>query len=136
MLCPGLSDMDIFYQITEGIRITARPSYLSDQSDPWQRRYVFTYRIRLENVGDTPAQLVWRHWYIHDSVAGKSEVEGEGVVGKKPLLTPGQVHEYESFCVLQSPQGHMEGYYEFRRPDGSSFQAAIPRFQLRVNAEA
>ena len=43
--------MDIFYQITEGIRITARPSYLADQSDPWQRRYVFTYRIRLENVG-------------------------------------------------------------------------------------
>lgn len=128
--------MDIFYRMTEGIRITARPFYLADQSDPWQRRYVFTYHIRIENVGETPVQLLWRHWYIHDSVAGESEVEGEGVVGQKPLLRPRQVHEYESFCVLQSPLGHMEGFYQFRRPDGSTFEAAIPRFQLRVNAEA
>ncbi len=114
--------MAIFYRITEGIGITI---YLAEHSDPWQRRYVFTYRVRIENVGDTPAQLVWRHWNIHDSVAGESEVEVEGVVGKRPLLALGEVHEHESLCVLQGPEEDMEGYYQFRRPDSSTVQTAI-----------
>lgn len=60
----------LYHRITEGIRVTARPSYLPEQSDPLEPRYVFAYRIRIENVGDEAAQLLWRHWYIHDPVAG------------------------------------------------------------------
>src|ERR1700741_4763025 len=94
---------------TEGKRVTARPFYLEEQSAPEEQRYVFTYHMRIENVGEHPAQLVWRHWYIHDPVAGASEVEGEGVVGQQPTIGPGGVHEYQSFCVLQAPEGQMEG---------------------------
>ena len=124
--------MPFFYRITEGIRVTAQPYYVAEQSDPNQQRYVFAYHIRIENVGKQIAQLMWRHWYIHDPVAGDNEVEGEGVVGQQPLLKPGDVHEYQSFCVLRGPEGHMEGTYQFRRPDGSTFEAAIPRFLLRI----
>jgi ApaG protein len=116
----------------EGIRVSAHPFYLPEQSDPEEERYVFSYHVRIENVGEEPAQLLWRHWYIHDPVGGNSEIEGEGVVGEQPTLDPGAVHEYQSFCVLQAPRGHMEGFYEFRRPDGSTFHAPIPRFLLRV----
>lgn len=125
----------LFYRITEGIRVTVTPLYLESHSDPGEPRYVFVYRIRIENVGEQPAHLRWRHWYIHDPVAGDQEVEGEGVVGQMPLLPPGGVHEYESFCVLKGPEGHMEGYYEMHRPDGSVFRAAIPRFALRTIPE-
>ena len=121
-----------FHRITEGIRVTAQPFYAPEHSDPDEPRYVFVYHIRIENVGNQPAQLMWRHWYIHDHAAGDSEVEGEGVVGQTPLLGPGDVHEYQSFCVLRGPEGHMEGTFQFRRPDGSVFRAAIPRFLLRV----
>lgn len=124
--------MSFFYRITEGIRVTAHPFYLAGESDPARQHYVFVYHIRIENVGDTPARLLWRHWYIHDPVGGDQEVEGEGVVGQTPMLAPGDVHEYQSFCVLQSPHGYMEGSYQFRRPDGSKFDAAIPRFLLRI----
>jgi ApaG protein len=117
---------------TEGIRVTAEPFYVAERSDPDDARFVFAYRMRIENVGDQAAQLMWRHWYIHDPVAGPSEVEGEGVVGEQPLIGPGDVHEYQSFCVLEGPEGTMEGFYEFRRPDGSHFKAGIPRFLLRV----
>jgi ApaG protein len=120
----------IYYRMTDGLRVTVRPSYSAEHSDPMEPRYVFVYRIRLENQGERTAQLLWRHWYIHDEVAGDSEVQGEGVVGEQPVLAPGDVHEYESFCVLRGPLGHMEGYYEFRRTDGSKFRAEIPRFIL------
>ena len=128
--------MSFFYRISEGIRITVRPTYSVEHSDPRRSYYVFIYQIRIENVGAGPAQLRWRHWYIHDPVAGDQEVEGEGVVGVQPLLEPGEVHEYESYCVLRAPDGHMEGYYEFTRPNGSTFRAQIPRFDLRRDADA
>jgi ApaG protein len=125
----------IFYRITEGIRITVRPFFAPEHSDPMEPRYVFVYRIRIENTGDRTAQLTWRHWYIHDVVAGDTEVEGEGVVGEQPVIAPGEAHEYESFCVLRGPLGHMEGYYEFRRPDQTAFRAGIPRFTLNADGD-
>lgn len=123
----------LFHRVTEGIRVTVTPFYLDRQSDPGEPRYVFAYRIRIENVGDVPVTLRWRHWYIHDATAGDSEVQGEGVIGEQPAIPPGAVHEYESFCVLQGPEGHMEGYYVMERPDGTTFRAAIPRFLLRTH---
>ena len=69
------------------------------------------------------------------AVAGDQEVEGEGVVGVQPRLEPGEVHEYESYCVLRSPEGHMEGYYELVRDDGATFRAEIPRFELRAEGQ-
>jgi ApaG protein len=125
--------VSFFYRISEGIRVTVRPTYSAEHSDPSRSYYVFIYEIRIENVGVEAAQLRWRHWYIHDPVAGDQEVEGEGVVGVQPRLEPGEVHEYESYCVLRSPEGHMEGYYELVRADGTTFRAQIPRFQLRAD---
>jgi ApaG protein len=119
-----------FYRETEGIRITVRPRYVPEQSRPSQRHFVFAYNVRVENVSQETAQLVSRRWLIHDSVGRDTEVEGEGVVGEQPVLAPGRVHEYQSFCVLQSGSGHMEGSYRFVRADGSAFEAQIPRFIL------
>ena len=119
-----------FYRQTSGIRVTVRPSYLREQSRPAQAHYVFAYKVRIENVGTQPAQLLARRWRIHDAAAGDSEVEGEGVVGQQPTIAPGSVHEYRSYCVLKSARGFMEGEYLFVRADRSTFEAAIPRFEL------
>jgi len=126
--------MNHFYRVTEGIRVSAQPFFLAEQSSAEEGRYVFAYHIRIENQGEREARLVWRHWFIHDPVAGDHEVEGEGVVGEQPSLAPGETYEYQSFCVLEGPEGHMEGYYEFIRPDGTVFRAAVPRFLLRIHA--
>jgi ApaG protein len=126
--------MNLSYQVTEGIRISAQPFYLAEQSQPRDQHFVFVYQIRIENEGEAAARLRWRHWYIHDPVAGDQEVEGEGVVGEQPVLEPGGVYEYESFCILNGPEGHMQGHFEFVRPDGSTFRAVIPRFLLRIHA--
>ncbi|MEE8267543.1 MAG: Co2+/Mg2+ efflux protein ApaG [Gemmatimonadales bacterium] len=125
-----MSEHQFFYRISRGMRITVRPLFLDDRSNPGDHEFVFAYFVRIENVGDEEAQLLRRRWLIHDSIGEDLEVEGEGVVGEQPLLEPGGVHEYSSFCVLKSPQGYMEGHYLFGRPDGSTFTADIPRFIL------
>jgi ApaG protein len=123
----------MFYRETAGLRVTVRPSYLRDQSRPHARQYVFAYQVRLENIGGQAAQLLTRKWHIHDSIGEDTEVEGEGVIGEQPVIHPGRVHEYRSFCVLKSPRGHMEGHYRFVRADGTHFDAIIPRFELEVD---
>jgi ApaG protein len=122
-----------YYAITEGIRVTVRPVYLPDQSEPVRSRFVFAYHIRIENVGERAAQLRTRHWRIHDEAGQDTTVEGEGVVGVQPLLVPGGVHQYQSFCVLHAPTGWMEGRYGFIRDDGTPFDVRIPRFDLAVS---
>lgn len=117
---------------TDGIRVTVRPRFSLAQSDPGEGEFVFSYHITMENLGEEAAQLLFRHWHIHDSGGEDQEVDGEGVVGQQPTITPGQTHEYQSFCVLTSPVGFMEGHYTFVRPDGSRFRVAIPRFQLEA----
>ena len=120
-----------YEQATDGIRVWVRPRYSLADSDPSEGTFVFSYLINMWNEGDLPARLLFRHWRIHDSSGDDSVVDGEGVVGEQPLLEPGASHEYQSYCVLRSPVGYMEGYYTFERPDGEEFRVEIPRFHLQ-----
>lgn len=123
-----------FYKLSNGFRITVRPAFLEDQSVPEQRQYVFAYHVRIENVSARPAQLLSRRWHIHDDVGEDTEVVGDGVVGEQPIVIPGGVHEYQSFCVLKGPTGHMEGEYFFQAHEGDRFACEIPRFLLVADA--
>ncbi len=122
----------LYEQQTEGIRVAVRPSFYLAESDPAEGTFVFQYRVEMVNAGDESAQLLFRHWLIHDSVGEDTEVDGEGIIGEQPTLAPGARHEYSSFCVLRSPVGYMEGYYIFVRPDGTRFRVAVPRFELEA----
>lgn len=119
-----------YEKATEGIRVRVRPRYSLADSDPSDGTFVFSYQVNVANEGSEAAQLLFRHWRIHDSATGDSIVDGEGVIGQQPFLAPGDSHEYRSYCVLHSPAGYMEGYYTFARPDGNEFRVEIPRFQL------
>ena len=119
-----------YEQSTQGIRVRVEPAYSLADSDPAEDTFVFSYDIEMENEGDAPARLLFRYWRIHDSAGEDTEVEGEGVVGEQPRLPPGGAHRYQSFCVLRSPAGYMEGYYTFERPDGERFRVVVPRFTL------
>jgi ApaG protein len=121
-----------FYRLTNGMRITVRPAFMPDQSAPDHEQFVFAYFVRIENIGARPAQLLSRRWHIHDDAGHDTDVVGEGVVGEQPVILPGGVHEYQSFCVLKGRSGYMEGDYTFEA-DGERFQAEIPRFTLTAD---
>jgi ApaG protein len=118
--------------VTEGIRVSVRSAYVSEQSVPLAKRYVFAYTVRIDNEGPEPAQLRTRHWIITDGGGNVDQVRGPGVVGQTPLLQPGQHFEYTSGCVLQTPRGEMRGSYQMQRPDGRMFDAVIAPFVLAL----
>ena len=115
-------------------RIDVQPlaQYLAEQSDPAENRYLFTYTITIRNVGEVPAQLVSRHWIITDGHNEVQEVRGLGVIGKQPLLKPGESFQYTSGSALSTPVGTMKGSYQMVAEDGTHFSAEIPEFALAM----
>ncbi len=117
--------------ITNGIKISVAPFYQPEYSDPLKRKYIFSYHIHIENQSEYGVQLLHRHWYIFDSNGILREVEGEGVVGEKPILMPGGTHQYSSWCHLITDMGKMWGEYIMERQDDLlKFEVQIPEFHL------
>jgi len=112
------------------IEIHPMPQYIPEQSDPENDRYIFAYTITIKNVGSIPAQLVSRHWIITDGNNEVQEVRGLGVVGKQPLLQPGESFQYTSGSSLTTAIGTMKGAYQMVAEDGTHFEAEIPEFVL------
>ena len=126
--------MQSYEATTDDITVTVRPMYLDGQSDFLARRFVFAYSIIIENKGTESVQLMRRHWLITNARGEVNEVEGEGVIGKQPVIDPGASHEYASYSVLETFEGTMEGSYVMQKPDGGQFMVVIHRFVLRAAA--
>jgi ApaG protein len=114
------------------IRIDVETSYLEEQSDPRERKYVFSYTITLRNEGSAPAKLLTRHWIITDANGKVQEVRGDGVVGEQPHLKPGQGFRYSSGAMIETPVGAMQGSYQMVADDGAQFDAPIAAFRLAM----
>ena len=113
---------------TRSIRISVEPFYVVDQSEPENARWVFGYRVRIENEGGETVQLLTRHWKITDGRGRLVEVRGEGVVGEQPLLAPGESFQYTSGTPLPTPTGIMAGSYQMVTNQGERFDVTIPAF--------
>lgn len=114
------------------VAVSAVTRYLAEESDETSGRYVFAYTITIRNVGSVAAQLVSRHWIIHDAQGQVQEVRGLGVVGAQPLLRPGESFEYTSGTAIATSVGTMHGSYQMVGEDGTRFDAEIPEFTLSV----
>lgn len=114
------------------IEVSPMPQFIPEQSDPENDRYIFAYTITVKNIGEIPAQLVSRHWIITDANNEVQEVRGLGVVGKQPLLQPGESFQYTSGSSLTTPIGTMKGSYQMVAEDGTHFEAEIPEFVLAM----
>ena len=114
------------------IRVDVETAYIEEQSDPRDKRFVFSYTITIRNEGQVPARLLTRHWIITDANGNVKETHGDGVVGEQPYLKPGQGFRYSSGAVLETPVGAMQGSYQMVADDGATFDAAIPAFRLAM----
>jgi ApaG protein len=110
--------------------------YQPGQSNPMSSDFLFAYRITIENLNIFPVKLLSRHWFIIDSNGTQREVQGEGVVGRQPLIEPGDSYQYTSAAVLKSDLGKMHGTYVLENLfNKKKFTVQIPEFQLIVPAK-
>ena len=116
--------------VTQDIQVEVKARFVPEQSAPRDGRFLFTYQIKISNLGTFPVRLVSRHWIITDGNGRTEEVKGPGVIGEQPWIQPGQSFQYESFCPLPTPTGSMQGFYEMTSEPGGHFSVEIPQFFL------
>ena len=120
----------MYKALTRGISVTVTSRFVPEESSPDQGRYFFAYSVEITNLSLERVQLRSRAWRIVDGHGQVQEVRGEGVVGKQPVLGPGESFSYTSGCPLGTPDGTMQGTYTMVTAGGETFEAAIPAFSL------
>lgn len=118
-------------QITRGIKISVNTVFEGTYFKNHKIHFAFSYQIVIENHSKDSVQLTTRHWEIFDSLNDIEVVDGEGVIGKKPVLKPGETHTYGSGCLLSSPHGAMRGYFSMINfTTTRTFKVVVPTFRL------
>lgn len=118
-------------QITNGIKISVLTSFEGTYFKNYRIHFAFSYQITIENHSKDSVQLITRHWEISDSLNNKEVIDGEGVIGKKPVLKPGDSHVYSSGCLLSSSFGAMKGYFNMINFTSTrNFRVLVPTFKL------
>jgi ApaG protein len=118
-------------QVTKGIKISVETHFEGTFYKEYNIHYAFKYQITIENQSKDSVQLNSRYWKIKDSLNNVEVVSGEGVVGKKPVIKPGDSHTYTSGCLLLSSFGAMRGYYNMvNLTTTRKFKVKVPTFKL------
>ncbi|GAA0873234.1 Co2+/Mg2+ efflux protein ApaG [Gangjinia marincola] len=118
-------------QVTRGIKISVETTFEGTFYKNYKMHFAFGYCITIENQSKDSVQLTSRHWKIKDALNNEEIVEGEGVIGQKPVIKPGESHTYNSGCLLTSPFGAMRGYYNMVNFTSTrKFRVHIPSFKL------
>lgn len=121
----------MYEEITDGVRIRVTPAFQPAESAPEEGRYFWAYTIEILNLSARAVRLMNRYWRIVDAHGVEHEVRGDGVVGKQPLLRPGEAFTYTSGCPLTAPSGMMGGHYGMIDIDGHlPFTVVVPTFAL------
>ena len=118
-------------QITKGIKISVLTSFEGTYFKNYKIHFAFSYHITINNQSKDSVQLTSRHWEIYDALSSLEIVDGEGVIGKKPVIKPGECYTYSSGCLLSSPFGAMKGHFNMVNfTSTKSFRVIIPSFKL------
>ncbi|MBK9169164.1 MAG: Co2+/Mg2+ efflux protein ApaG [Bryobacterales bacterium] len=132
MIDSPLAPAPVSEAITHSIRVEVLSRHATEHSKPGRGEWVFEYTVRITNLGSEQVQLMSRHWIITDAIEQIKEVKGPGVVGKQPVLEPGESFKYSSWCPLPTPLGVMRGTYHMVTADGREFDVEIAPFALRA----
>ena len=115
------------------ISIKVHSNFIRDRSLPENSIFLFSYDVVIKNHNLFDVQLLSRYWHIQDGNGVVEEVRGPGVIGLKPVIKPGEIFKYSSFCPIKTPLGVMKGSYKMRSTKEEVFEAKIATFTLRAN---
>ena len=116
-----------------GLRVTLdRLAFHPGAQTPPDRPHCFIYFITIHNDSDVAVTIKGRKWIVRAEDGEITVLEGDGVVGQKPLLHPGEHFTYNSFHLLRTKSAVAEGAYLGVDGDGRAVFTRIPAFRMVV----
>ncbi len=97
------------------------------------RPFPYVYFLTIRNHSDRTVKLGARKWIVTDQFGDQLVIEGEGIVGKKPQLEPGEEFSYNSYHII-GENSVAEGSFHGVDDLGRHIFVRIPRFEMRVPA--
>ena len=110
--------------------VNAVSEFIPELSKKNDSNYYYLYEVTIQNKSRKKIKLLSRHWDISDGAGKKKQIDGDGVVGKNPIINPGEMFKYKSYCPLKTEFGFMSGFYTMKNEDGEIFKVLIPEFPL------
>lgn len=104
--------------------------YMPSLEAPAQKPHPFVYFITIYNETDRPVTIQGRKWLVREG-SQIEVVEGDGVIGQKPVIAPGGSFSYNSYHVTKN-DAVAEGAFFGLTDDGEWIFARIPEFKLLV----
>jgi len=108
-----------------------RVVYVPHLEAPVDRPCPFAYFITIHNDSTTIVTIRGRKWVVTDSNDQRLVVEGDGVVGKFPRLTPGEKFSYNSYHTIGT-DSRAEGAFFGVTESGARIFTRIPPFEMNV----
>ena len=123
----------MYTKTTAGIKVSISPVYAESNSAE-KLSHIWLYHVLIENHGEKALQLISRHWNITVALGMEEEVQGEGVIGKQPILHANEMFEYSSYVTLNTETGMMGGKYimEVVESPGEMIEVEVPLFALET----
>lgn len=103
--------------------------YMPDLDAPPDKPFPFVYFITIHNESSLPVTIRARKWVVREKAGETCVVEGEGVVGQKPTIAPGEHFSYNSYHVVAG-SARVAGAFFGETATGELFFARIPEFAL------
>jgi len=123
----------MYTKTSHGIKVSLNPVY-AESNNQDKLGHIWLYHVLIENHSSKTVQLISRYWKIIDAMGSTEEVQGDGVVGKQPILHSNEMFEYSSYVTLNTETGMMSGKYIMEVTDnpGEMLEVEIPAFSLET----
>ena len=103
-----------------------------DAQTPPDHPHCFAYFITIHNDSDVAVTIQARKWVVTNARGELTVVEGDGVVGQKPLIEPGESFRYNSRHLLDTDWAVAEGGYFGVDTQGRRVVVRIPKFRMQL----
>lgn len=132
LLQSNLCDVKSEWQEIEGISVeVSEVLYVPTLEAPEDKPHPFVYFVNIINDSAQQVTLHGRKWLVREHCGELTVLEGEGIVGQRPVIEPSDRYSYNSYHVVAG-NGTAWGAFYGLTDKGTYFRVKIPEFGLAV----
>lgn len=131
---PFFSTRAASVQELPGLRVTVDAVMHEPRLDaPPDRPHPFVYFLTIHNDSTQTVHILGRKWIVSPLAGGDcTVVEGDGVVGQRPRLGPGESFSYHSYHPVAEDSFAQGAFFGRMEPGGGAVCVRVPAFEMQV----